>query len=256
VIFIAVQVLGSALAAAAGVWALRRDRRLATGLVGVMLALILAKVLVARVPEGEPRFLPWNWYPLVEGWWYLFPAMFIFGAAIELYRRSIVRRDALLVVAGVLLLRCAAIGWVLARPSDLLGTVGPDGVCHQTSGYSCSAASAAMLLDRHGIRATEREMAELCVTCNATGTTQSGLMRGLRLKVGDRKTVKIGRPDYDQLPVPSIVSLRLSPILTHSALIEKVTPEEVSVVDPLYGRGKLSRTIFDREWMGSAIWIE
>ncbi|HLY12462.1 MAG TPA: cysteine peptidase family C39 domain-containing protein [Planctomycetota bacterium] len=255
-IWIVVQVLGSALMVTAGVLAVRRDRRLATALVGGMLLLLLAKVGVARIPDGEPRLFAWNWYPLVEGWWYLFPAMFIVGAALWLYRHSILRRDALLVVAGVLLLRCAAIGWVLARPSDLQGTVGPDGFCPQTSGYSCSAASAAMLLDRHGIRASEREMAELCVTCNATGTTPSGLMRGLRLKAGDRKAVRIGHPAFDRLPTPSIVSLRLSPVLTHSALVEKVTPLEVSVVDPLYGRGTLSRAIFDREWMGSAIWIE
>jgi hypothetical protein len=256
VIWIALQVLGSAAMIAAGVLAVRRDRRLATGLVGAMLFLILFKIGIARVPEGEPRFLPWNWYPLIEGWWYLFPAMFIFGAALTIYRSSVVKRDALLVVAGSLLLRCAAIGWVLARPCDLLGTVDEQGICRQTSGYSCSAASAAMLLDRHGIRATEREMAELCVTCNATGTTQSGLMRGLRIKVGDRRTVRIGRPPFEGIRTPCIVSLRLSPILTHSALLEKVTPEEVSVVDPLYGRGRLSRSIFDREWMGSVVWIE
>jgi hypothetical protein len=255
-IWILAQVLGSALLVAAGVLAVKRDRRLATALVGVMLLLILVKVVILRVPEGEATYFAWNWYPLVEGWWYLFPAMFIFGAALTIYRSSVIRRDALLVAAGVLLLRCAAIGWVLARPSDLLGTVGPDGVCHQTSGYSCSAASAAMLLDRHGIHATEREMADLCVTCNAAGTTQSGLMRGLRIKLGGRGAVRIGRPSFERIPTPSIVSLRLSPILTHSAMVEKVTPEEVSVVDPLYGRGKLNRMIFDREWMGSAIWIE
>jgi hypothetical protein len=256
VIWIGFQILGSAGMVTAGVLAVRRNRRVATALVGAMLALILVKVLLARIPDGEPRFLPWNWYPLVEGWWYLFPAMFIFGAGFGLYHRSVLKRDALLVAAGILLLRCAAIGWVLARPSDLLGTVGTDGVCHQTSGYSCSAASAAMLLDRYGIHATEREMAELCITCNATGTTQSGLLRGLRIKAGDRWTVRIGHPSYERIPTPSIISLRLSPILTHSALLEKVTPEEVSVVDPLYGRGKLSRSIFDREWMGSAVWFE
>ncbi len=255
-IWILAQLLGSALLVTAGVLAVKRDRRLATALVGAMLLLILGKVAILHIPDGEATYLPWNWYPLVEGWWYLFPAMFIFGAGLWIYRRSVVRRDVLLVGAGFLLLRCAAIGWVLARPSDLLGTVGPDGVCHQTSGYSCSAASAAMLLDRHGIRATEREMADLCVTCNAAGTTQSGLMRGLRIKLEGRKTVRIGRPEFERIPTPSIVSLRLSPILTHSALIERVTAEEVSVVDPLYGRGKLNRTIFDREWMGSAIWIE
>jgi len=258
--WIAVQMAGSAMMTWAGVHTARRSRNAATGLVGAMLALLLVKVIIAGIPNGEPLYFAWNWYPLVENWWYLFPAMAIFGVAMVLFHESVWKRDALLVGAGVLFLHCAAIGWILGRPSDLLGTVGPDGVCHQTSGYSCSAAAAAMLLHRHGVVATEREMADLCVTCNGGvgggGTSQSGLMRGLRIKVGDRKAVRIGRPAFDQLPVPSIISLRLSPTLTHSALVEKVTPEEVSVVDPLYGRGTLNRTVFDREWMGSAVWIE
>lgn len=258
--WIAAQILGSALMTAAGVAAARRSRNAATGLVASMLFLILAKVGIGWLSEGEARFLPWDWYPLLENWWFLFPAMAIFGVAMGLFHRSMWRRDALLVGAGLLIVRCAAIGGALGRPSDLIGTVDPQGTCRQTSGYSCSAASAAMLLHRHGIAATEREMAELCVTMNGGiaggGTSASGLMRGLRLKTDEPRRIRIGRPAYDLLPTPSIISLRLSPTLTHSVLLERVTPEAATVVDPLYGRGTLNRGIFDREWMGSAIWIE
>lgn len=55
-----------------------------------------------------------------------------------------------------------------------------DDVCLQTTQDTCSAACAATLLRRHGIGATEQEMAELCIT--RRGTTWWGLYRGLKLK--------------------------------------------------------------------------
>jgi hypothetical protein len=258
--WIAVQFAGAALMTGAGILAARRSRKAATVLIGALLAVILLKNALAFVPIGEPTLLPWNWYPLVERWWHLIPAMGIFGAAITLFRASVWRRDVLLVGAGLLLLHCAALGWVMSRPSDLRGTVNEEGICLQTSGYSCTAASAAMLLHRHGIAATEREMAELSVTSNGGlaggGTTESGLMRGLRLKLDGSRTPRIDRPGYGGLVTPSVVGLRLTPKLSHSILVVQVTPTEVKVLDPLYGRGTLRRAEFERDWLGSAVWIE
>jgi len=259
-IWIALQLSGSALMTTAGVAAARRSRKLATALVGAMLALLLFQDALDYVPEGAPRFLPWNWYALVERWWVLFPGMLIFGVGMQFLYPSRWKRDALLVGAGLLILHSAAVGWVMGRPSDLLGTVRPDGVCLQTSGYSCSAASAAALLHAYGVTATEREMAELCVTCNgglgAGGTTHSGIMRGLRIKLEGARTVRVARPAYDGIPQPCIVALRLSPTLTHSVMVVRVAPTEVSVMDPLYGRGTMRRELFEREWLGSAIWAD
>lgn len=259
-IWIALQLSGSALLTTAGVAAARRSQRLATALVGAMLALILFKNALAYVPEGDPRLFPWNWYPLVERWWYLYPGMLIFGVGMGLFHKSMWKRDVLLVGGGLLVLHCAAVGWVMGRPSDLLGTVRPDGVCLQTSGYSCSAAAAASLLHLYGVAATEREMAELCVTCNAGqregGTTHSGILRGLRIKLGSARRARVTRPTYETLPQPSMVGIKLSPTLTHSILVLRVTPTEVSVMDPLYGRGTMRRELFEREWLGSAIWAD
>jgi predicted double-glycine peptidase len=261
VIWLAVQFLGSAAMAAGGTLAIRRSQKLATALVAVMLALILLKTAVATVPAGEPRVFPWDWYPLVEGWWFLFPAMFIFGAGILLVWKSAWKRDALLVVAGVLLVFCGAYALLMDRSHhELTGTVNAKGVCHQTSGYSCSAASAVMLLDRHGIASTEKEMAELCCTragnSRVAGTTESGLMRGLRLKVGGRGTPRITVPAYDRIPTPCVVAIQLNPQLSHSILVASVEPDQVRVVDPLYGNGTIPRAQFERNWKKTAIHLE
>ncbi len=259
-IWVAVQLAGAALMTAAGVQAARRSRKAATILIAVMLGIILIKNALAFIPAGEPTYLPWNWYPLIERWWFLLPAMAIFGAGFTLYRRSVWRRDVLLVGAGVVVLYCAALGWVMSRPSDLRGAPNAEGFCPQTSGYSCTAASAAMLLHRHGVTATEREMAELSLTGNGGvaggGTTESGLMRGLRIKLDGRKTPHIECPGYDRLRTPSIVPIRLSPKLSHSIVVVDVQPTEVKVLDPLYGRGTIRRELFEREWLGTSVWIE
>jgi hypothetical protein len=52
--------------------------------------------------------------------------------------------------------------------------------CIQTTESTCSAACAATLLKAHGIEATEREMADLCLT--RKGTLWQGLYRGLKRK--------------------------------------------------------------------------
>jgi hypothetical protein len=259
VTWLALQVLGSGAMAAAGAAALRRSAPLATTLVGVMLSLILLKVGASQVPAGEPRLFPWNWYPLVEFWWYLFPAMFILGAALMLVRRSVVKRDALLVLGGYLLIHCGLVAFLGSRPHELTGVVNAKGVCHQTSGYSCAAASAAMLLHRHGVPATEREMAELCATRSGStwmsGTSDSGIMRGLRMKLRDRATPVISTPAYADIPVPSLVAIQLNPRLHHCILVRAVEPGQVVVVDPLYGSGTIPREQFERAWQKAAIHI-
>jgi predicted double-glycine peptidase len=258
--WLAVQLLGSAAMTTGGILAIRRSQLLATALVAAMLSLILLKTGAASVPAGEPRIFPWDWYPYVEPWWFLFPAMFIFGTGIVLVWKSVWKRDALLIGAGALVVFCGAYAVLMDRTHELTGAVNAKGVCHQTSGYSCSAASAVMLLDRHGIASTEKEMAELCLTragnSRVAGTTDSGLMRGLRLKLGGRGTPRITVPAYEQIPTPAVVAIQLNSQLSHSILVSAVEPHQVQVVDPLYGNGTIPREQFVRTWKKAAIHVE
>lgn len=256
-VWLAIQLLGSALMAAAGMASIRRSTRLATALTGLALLLILVKPAVGHIPAGEPRLFPWNWYPLVEGWWYLFPAMYIFGVAIVLCWKSMWKRDGLLAGAGFLVLYCGVLAISTTREHRLTGTVDAEGLCHQTSGYSCAPASAVMLLHRYGIAATEQEMAGLCATKSGStrmaGTSDSGILRGLRLKLGSRATPVISTPDYDRIPVPSLVAIQLTPTLCHCIMVSKVESDQVRVLDPLYGRGSIPREQFERTWCRAAI---
>jgi len=90
-----------------------------------------------------------------------------------------------------------------------------DGVCLQTSRASCAPAAAATLLAHHGIGATEREMARLCLT-GQSGTLFHGLCRGLRVKTeGTPFLATIGTESAEDLragaQLPALVSVMLTP---------------------------------------------
>jgi predicted double-glycine peptidase len=260
-IWLAIQLAGSALMIAAGVWALRRSPALATGLVAAMCLLLILKAVICHLPAAEPRLFPWNWYPYVEPWWTLFPAMFIFGAGSSLVRASMLKRDVLLVGGGFLLLRCGVVAVLTDQSHELLtAVVRENGVCLQSSSYSCAPASAAMFLHLYGVTATENEMARLCVTRSGStvtsGTSESGLLRGLRIKLMDRATPMISTPAYEKIPTPSLVTIEVRPRTGHSILVSAVEPGQVRVLDPRYGPGVLPRAQFEKIWQKSAIHVQ
>jgi len=259
--WLAVQLLGSALMVGAGVLTVRRSSKLATWLVAVAGGMIVLKIAVSLVPAGEARLIAWNGYAFIEHWWVLYPSMLVLTIAIAMFRRSIWRRDGLLVVAGYLVLHFGVIAILMARPHEgLTGKMDEKGICHQTSGYSCSAASAVMLLHEAGIESTEREMAELCVTragnSRVAGTSDVGAMRGLRVKMAGLGRPVISTPTYAELRAPAMVAIKIHDQLSHSVVVVAVEPDQVKVIDPLYGRGTILRGQFERDWKGIAIHLE
>ncbi len=258
--YLILQIVASAAMAALGAWAARRSRLLATILCAPLMLLILLKAAAGHLPAAEPTLFSWDWYPYVEPTWYLVPAMFLLGAGVVTVWRSRVKRDLLLIGAGVLMARTGAAAWAAPRPHDLTGTANDAGVCLQTSGYSCAAAASVSFLYYYGIRTTEREMAELCVTrCGGpglAGTSDAGLLRGLRRMMKGRMTVQIARVRYEEISTPALVTVEIAPGLGHCLMVWRVDPELVHLLDPRCGRVTWSRSAFERMWTGSAIWAE
>lgn len=243
-------------AALVGAWAASRSMKFATVLGLPLLGLVLLKFAAGHIPAAEARLLPWDWYPHVASWWYLVPTMFLFGAGLWGARTSAVKRDVLLVLAGLLLLRTGVVAWESRDDhARLSGTVNDRGVCLQTTGYSCAPAAAASFLHLHGVRATEREMAVLSATRPGLGgTSECGLMRGLRRKLPDRP-VRIVACRPFELPCPSLVSLRLNALVAHCVVVERTTPRDVWIIDPASGRTAMTWEVFEEEWTGSAIFV-
>lgn len=63
-------------------------------------------------------------------------------------------------------------------------------------------------------------------------------------------------PRYDELRAPAMVAIRIHDRMSHSIVVVRVDPDEVKVIDPLYGRGTIPRIQFERDWKGIAINLE
>jgi hypothetical protein len=217
----AVMLLASA-ALGAGAWAVAwawSERRLKVWAVGVTVALVVSgpllsdSLLMARLPLANTVIWA-NTAPLFVG---MLVGM-VLRARIALWRRVL----AIVAIGGVAV-------WSLVSPVTAEAPPSGDGwngdVCLQMSMATCGPAAAVTLLAQHGIRTTEREMADLCLT-SAGGTTLYGLCRGLRIKTrGTPLGVRIASGGAEELRA------RKLPALVHVTLTR-----EMDERDPRYSR--------------------
>ena len=123
--------------------------------------------------------------------------------------------------------------------------IGPErwnhAICMQTTKSTCSAAAAATLLARVGIKTSEAEMAKLCLT-REDGTSLLGLYRGLKIKTtGTNWRVVLlqgSALDLKHQPLPAIVTINDPniPDALHSVVVFGFEDEtHLSVGDPFTG---------------------
>lgn len=164
---------------------------------------------------------------------------------------------------------------ILGRPPECKNRWDFNGVCNQTTDYTCSPASAATLLRMHGIKADEQEMAELCLTRH--GTSWPGLYRGLKLKTaGTKWDVEVLACSADELAAkyagpPMILSVGLErgarvdaafsaetgwiAGVNHSVVLLNFNRGAAEIVDPSqpYCREKWDAETMQILWRGLAI---
>ena len=135
--------------------------------------------------------------------------------------------------------------------------ISEDGVCIQSTGYTCAPACAVTLLKHFGIASTEKEMADLSHT-GPGGTEVVAQVRAIARKAkGKGLKVDIITADWDglkQLPTPFIVDVKWASMIDHVLVVFKVKEDSVSVGDPLSGKiNDWDKERFLNSWRGSAI---
>ncbi len=116
-------------------------------------------------------------------------------------------------------------------------------VTRQTTGWSCGAASCATLLKAHGIRSSEREMAELCLTLPKRGTSLPRFVRGLTLRLASEGSLlrvlpreRLDMDDLDAFPKPALLSIRHTALANHAVVLLRRRPDGLyEVAEPLSG---------------------
>ena len=127
-----------------------------------------------------------------------------------------------------------------------------DGICRQSTRYSCGPAAAVTALGFIGIPADERELAWHARTSPFTGTQTDDLCDAVLARYGDIGVQceyrRFDRLDELQGQLPAIVSIRWTLIFDHFVAILDITEDEVVAGDPIGGLTTWPREEFEQIW--------
>ena len=130
--------------------------------------------------------------------------------------------------------------------------IGADGVCRQSTDYTCGPAAAVTALRKLGFPAEEGQIAVLSHTSFATGTPPDFLAEALQNCYGKDDLIVKCRP-FKSISELKRAGLTLAVtkftfMVDHYVTVLQVTDSEVIVGDPLNGLEKMSYGEFRRKW--------
>jgi hypothetical protein len=135
-----------------------------------------------------------------------------------------------------------------------------DGVCLQSTPYTCGPAAAATALRHFGMDVSEGQIAVLSRSCPVIGTSDYDLTRAIRqITSGRAMETSYGR--WNELPMLTehqvlLAMLRQGRWMNHCVLIMKMTGNSVVFADPAEGLITLSKERFLYLWTGRGILLQ
>lgn len=221
------------------------------------LGVIVAFAVAVRRPEWALRpLLAW----VFVGRWKLglmaTVVAMIFSALVPRLPQARERRalGVLVAVAVLYFSVWPAVAAAVNRPvlASLATRIPADGICRQSTDYTCGPAAAVTALRRLGLEAGEGELALLAGTSTATGTPPDVLAqmlndrfgaKGLRAELRRFRTVEELRSAG-----LTLVIVKFGLFLDHWLTVLEVTDREVIVGDPLSGEVRLTHGEFLARW--------
>jgi len=135
-----------------------------------------------------------------------------------------------------------------------------DGICFQSTDYTCGPAAAVTALGRLGLQADEGEIAVLSHTSPVAGTLPWCLYRALQNRYG-AAGLKCQYRHFD-----SIIQLKNAGIMLavvrdeflsdHCVAVLEVSDQTVCIADPVAGRRFMSHRQFEKAWRFSGITLK
>lgn len=135
-----------------------------------------------------------------------------------------------------------------------------DGVCRQTTGYTCGAASAVTALLLFGIEAEEGQLAIESFTNSTSGVPETLLASTIEKLYGDKGICCQFRrfESVDQLRgnCPTIATIKFELFVDHYVTVLDVNDSYVTIGDPIKGRVNLAHEEFGNIWRFSGIVVK
>jgi len=127
-----------------------------------------------------------------------------------------------------------------------------DGVCLQTTDFTCGPASAVTALEKLGIEAEESALALAAYTTPSWGTSSGQLAQAIETLYG-RQGVRCRIMRFDSIEqlrgiCPVIATVEYRFMVDHYVTVLDVEEDTVLVGDPLKGQERLSFEAFEEKW--------
>lgn len=242
-------------------WLARKGKPVWVAACGVALGALLVWPLMRVFPVEPIELLGARVVACIELTGLAVPAGLLFGVASRRLPRASDRR-AIVALSAVAAVYFVKAGWWMVAPGVAgIGATNVDahGVCRQSTGYTCVAASMVTMLRAHGVLCEEEELARLAYTQVGGGATDSRALWALEQKLAGTGL----RPAYRRLDGPGIIAaakpcmvqLDWGFFVSHMVPVMSATPETVVIGDPLSGPREMSMAEFMRQWKGTAIML-
>ena len=144
--------------------------------------------------------------------------------------------------------------------SNLTTRLDSDGICLQTTHYTCGPAAAVTALGKLGLAANEGEIAVLSYTSPVAGTLPTLLCSALQNRYGPAglKCQYRRFDSIDQLKDAGITLavVRNAFLLDHCLAVLKVSDRTITVADPVRGAKSMPREQFESIWRFSGIVLQ
>lgn len=188
------------------------------------------------------------------------PAVLLFTIAARNIRATGERRAVALLIPVCCLYFLRNGVWMVRPPIDDLGqTRMVEGVCLQSTDYTCVAASMVTMLERYGYHASETEMARLSFTEPGWGTTDSRALGALSQYLAGRPVeIAYEVMDYQRLmavPKPCLVTVKWGYFVSHMVPVLSADRESVQMGDPSCGIQVRTPEEFQEIWQRRGIYL-
>lgn len=147
--------------------------------------------------------------------------------------------------------------WMHHQLKNLETTFSKDGICKQTTGFTCGPAAAVTILCQLDIEAQESELAILSKCTPKGGTTNKLLISAIE-KLYGKEGIECSFINYDSIDqlkgnCPLIAVIKLSSVVSHYTVILEVTEDKVIIGDPIGGKKEWTYEDFKKRCWSTAI---
>jgi hypothetical protein len=169
---------------------------------------------------------------------------------------------------AIYILMIMVVGWFSVLPflvpaliedhlANLTTLLDSNGICFQTTGYTCAPAAAVTVLRKLGLPANEGEIAILSHTSPVTGTLPGCLRAALQNRYGDKGLICQYRR-FDSIAQLKDAGLTLAVVKSaflsdHCVAVLEVSDRMVTVADPVIGKMVMPYKQFEEIWRFSGI---